>query len=40
MPAGGPAVTLADLAHHLDRIARIATTTARYLTEIEKEIER
>lgn len=33
-------MTLTDLAHHLDRIARIATTTATYLTELDKEIER
>ena len=39
MPERTP-VTLHDLAHHLDRIARIATTTARYLTDLDKEIER
>lgn len=33
-------MTLHDLAHHLDVIARIATITAQYLTDLDKEIER
>ena len=33
-------MTLTDLAHHLDRLARIAATTAKYLTDLDKEIER
>lgn len=33
-------MTLADLAKALDLIARVATVTATYVTELDKEIER
>lgn len=33
-------MTLADFAKVLDVIARVATVTAKYVTELDKEIER
>lgn len=33
-------MTLTDLARHLDQFARIASVTAKYLTDLDKEIER
>lgn len=33
-------MTLADLARHLDAAARIITVTAKFLTDLDKEIER
>lgn len=33
-------MTLADLARYLDQAARIATATAKYLIDLDKEIER
>lgn len=33
-------MTLHDLAHHLTILARLATLTATYLTDLDKEIER
>ncbi|GAA1333859.1 hypothetical protein GCM10009592_28500 [Brachybacterium rhamnosum] len=33
-------VNLTDLAHHLEQLARIAAVTAKYLTDLGKEITR
>lgn len=33
-------MTLHDLAHHLDTAARLIAVTAKYLTDLDKEIER
>lgn len=33
-------MTLNELARHLDTAARVLTVTARYLTDLDKEIER
>lgn len=33
-------MTLTELARHLDVIARVATTTAKYLIDLDKEIQR
>lgn len=33
-------MTLTDLAKHLDIAARVITATARYLTDLEKELDR